>query len=260
MNNISSHTVDVMGLSTHYYESGKGEPLVIIHGGGEGAAAWLSNINELSNHYHVYAPNLPGFGLSAAALNSYAVPDVMEFVNAFSVCLELTSFNLVGHSFGGGIAAHLALKYPEKVRKLVLVSSLCVGKEIAWWVRMFSFGSMCRILGNSIIKFYKGLGFLACLFGDVVIQQPFTAASVAVGEVISNHIQQKTVLAAQLAGISMPTLVVWGEHDQIVPLEHAYRAGDLIPDCRVQVFADCGHSVYREDLGGFSKAVRGFLG
>ncbi|HSW58314.1 MAG TPA: alpha/beta hydrolase [Dehalococcoidales bacterium] len=260
MVNIQSRVVNVKGINTHYYECGQGEPLIIVHGGSAGASSWKNNIEVLSMNYHVYAPDLPGFGLTSIDLDSYAVPEVAEFVNQFSIAAGLKSFNLIGHSFGGGIAAHLALKYPSKVRKLVLVSSLCLGKEIAWWVRMFSSRPVCQIVGKVVITLFKGIKFAAKVLANVVIEQPIKTASLEIGSSISNYTQQKNVLLAQLPDLLVPTLVVWGGNDPIVPMEHAYAAGTLIPDCRVKVFTDCGHSVYREKFGEFSSVLAGFLG
>jgi pimeloyl-ACP methyl ester carboxylesterase len=260
LENIRSNTVNVRGFVTHYYESGKGEPLIILHGGSEGASAWKRNIAALSKQYHIYAPDLPGFGLSANDLDSYSIPDVAEFVNQFSEAIGLKEFNLMGHSFGGGIAAHIALKYPQKVRKLVLVSSLCLGTEIAWWVRVFTAGPLCEILGKSVIGMFKGLKYLVNLFSGVVIAQPLSTASVEIGSGLATISRQTIVLLAQLPNIIAPTLVMWGANDQIVPSFQAYNAGKLIPDCRVRVFANCGHSVYRENINEFSSELAGFLG
>lgn len=260
MENIHSQTVKVNGLVTHYYESGQGEPLIIIHGGSEGASAWKSNIAALSKQFHVYAPDLPGFGLSITDLDSYSTPRVAEFVKQFTEALGLETFNLMGHSFGGGIAAHLALNYPEKVSKLVLVSSLCLGAEIAWWARVFTVGHLCQILGKSLIGLYTGIKFLVNIFSDAVVSQPFSPASIQIGAGISTFSQQTNVLLARLPEISIPTLVMWGDKDPVVPFAQAYSAGKLIPDCKVKVFANCGHSVYRENLKEFSSELLGFLG
>ena len=259
MENIRSKTVCVHGLNTHYYESGQGEPLIIIHGGTDGASPWKRNIALLSRQYHVYAPDLPGFGLSLSELDSYRIPQVADFVNQFSEAIGLHEFILMGHSFGGGIAAHVALKYPLKVRKLVLVSSLCLGTEIAWWVRLLASGPLYRVLGKSVIGLFKAVKWLVNVFSDVVIKQPFRPASIQIGAVISTFSQQTIVLLSQLPTIMVPTLVMWGENDPIVPQAHAYSAGTLIPDCRVRVFANCGHSVYSENIGEFSTELLGFL-
>jgi pimeloyl-ACP methyl ester carboxylesterase len=260
LENINSRIVTVQGFLTHYYECGSGEPLIILHGGSEGASAWKNNIAVLAKNYHVYAPDLPGFGLSPVDLGSYRIAEVADFINSFSEAVSLPRFNLMGHSFGGGIAAHVALKYPHKVSKLVLVSSLCLGEEIAWWVRIFTVGNLHKILGRAVRGLYTGLKYLVNVFSDTDIKPPFTTASILIGGEISNFYSQNTVLLSRLPDISAPTLVMWGTGDLIVPPAHAYRAARLIPHCRVKVFSNCGHSVYRDRIIDFSAELLGFLG
>ena len=151
MNSIQSKTSKVNGIDVHYYVKGEGEPLIIVHGGSEGAQAWKGNIVLLAKQYRVFVPDLPGFGLSSQVLDSYKVPDMVDFIDQYSKNLGLDSFYLMGHSFGGGVAAHYALKHPQKVRKLILVSSLCLGKEIAWWIRIVSLPGVCLAMGRALL-------------------------------------------------------------------------------------------------------------
>lgn len=260
MNSIQSKVINVNGIDVHYYMKGEGEPLIIVHGGSDGAQAWKGNIALLAKQYCVFVPDLPGFGLSSEVLDSYKVPHMVDFIDQFAKNLGLDSFYLMGHSFGGGIAAHYALKYPQKVRKLILVSSLCLGKEIAWWIRIFSLPGVCRAMGKVMLVFYKGIQKIAQFLGPWDVVQPVTHASVQIGAEIANFTQQTIVLLGQLPTLLMPTLVMWGEKDPVVPSSQAYVAATLIPDCRVRVFAKCGHSVYRERLDDFSGEVKGFLG
>jgi pimeloyl-ACP methyl ester carboxylesterase len=260
VNSIQSKTCIVNGIGVHYFAKGEGEPLIILHGGSEGAEAWKANIALLAKQYSVFAPDLPGFGLSAEVLSSYKVIDLAEFIDQFAANLGLHSFYLMGHSFGGGIAAHYALKYPQKVRKLILVSSLCLGKEIAWWIRLVSLPGIYRLASEAVLAGYKSINKIAQFLGPWDIVQPITQASVQIGSEIANFTQQSFVLLGQLPLLLMPTLVLWGEKDPVVPASQAYEAAALIPDCRVRVFAKCGHSVYRERLNDFSSEISGFLG
>ncbi len=125
-------------LDIHYLTGGHGDPLVVIHGGGGGARAWMENMAELSENYTTYVPDLPGYGFSQPIEGDYYIPELVEFVDDFANNLGLKSFHLMGHSLGGGIALHYALRFPHKIKKLVLVSSMCLGKEIALWVRFLS--------------------------------------------------------------------------------------------------------------------------
>ncbi|MFC1956444.1 alpha/beta fold hydrolase, partial [Chloroflexota bacterium] len=101
-NNIHSKKIKVGELDIHYLSGGQGDPLIVIHGGSEGAGAWVGNMVELCGNYTVYIPDLPGFGQSQPMKGDYYIPELIEFVNDFAHKLELKNFHLMGHSLGGG--------------------------------------------------------------------------------------------------------------------------------------------------------------
>jgi len=260
MTSLYSQRINIRGLDIHYFTGGKGEPLIIIHGGSEGAGAWKRNIAVLSKKYTLFVPDLPGFGQSQSLPGSIYMDEMVEFIDEFAAKIGLPKFYLMGHSFGGGIALHYALKYPQKISKLVLVSSLCLGKEIAWWVRLCSVPVICKSLGKALIALFKGIKNIAKIIGPWEIVEPISRTSIQIGSYIATFTEQTIVLLSQLPQIVVPTLVMWGEKDPIVPLSHAFTAAELIPDCQVKIFQDCGHSVYRDRLREFSKVLSGFLG
>lgn len=260
MNNIQSKMILVNGLDVHYYTAGQGEPLVVIHGGGGDARTWRRNIGVLAEKYTVYAPDLPGYGGSQPLDGKYYVPELADFVEKFTKSLGLEKFSLVGHSLGGGIALDYALKFPLKITKLVLISSLCLGREIAFWVRFFSLPAFIRSLGAVMVFGFKCVKWLLDHLNPAKYILPLTPASMAVGGSISNFHQQTLVLEKQLPEIKMPTLLVWGSRDPVVPVKQAYRAAEVIPDCQVAVFRNSGHNVHREKLKKFSSIVTDFLG
>jgi len=109
MIDISSRHIKVEGHDVHYFTAGKGDPVVVIHGGGGDARTWLRNIEELSSSYTVYAPDLPGYGDSQPLNGRYYIPELTDFLDDFSDNLGLERFHLVGHSLGGGVALNYAL-------------------------------------------------------------------------------------------------------------------------------------------------------
>ncbi|MBN1692368.1 MAG: alpha/beta fold hydrolase [Dehalococcoidales bacterium] len=260
MNNIQSKMIIVNGLDVHYYTAGQGEPLVVIHGGGGDARTWRRNIGVLAEKYTVYAPDLPGYGGSQPLDGKYYVPELSDFVEKFTKSLGLEKFSLVGHSLGGGIALDYALKFPLKITKLVLISSLCLGREIAFWVRFFSLPAFVRSIGAVMNFGFKCVKLLLDHLNPAKYILPLTPAGMAVGVSISNFHQQTLVLEKQLPEVKMPTLLVWGSRDPVVPVKQAYRAAEVIPDCQVAVFRNSGHNVHREELKKFSSIVTDFLG
>ena len=164
-------------------------------------------------------------------------------------------------SLGGGIALSYALKFPHKIGKLVLVSSLCLGKGIALWVRFLSSSAFCRSLGVAAIAVLQAVKWLVSqVYAPLKFVNPLPRVNVHLGERITTLEEQTTVLVNQLSGLMVPTLLVWGSKDGIVPVSQAYAAAQLIPDCQLHVFEDCGHSVYKQKVNEFPKLLVTLLG
>ena len=260
MSNIQIKKIKVDGREVLYYTAGQGEPLIVIHGGGGDARTWWRNIDELAGKYTIYAPDLPGYGGSQPLDGRYYIPELSEFIDKFARSLGLEKFYLMGHSLGGGIALNFALKFPQKIIKLVLVSSLCLGIEIAFWVRFFSLPVFICSLGALTIVLFKGVKWLKKHLNPAEYIMALSPASMTVGGSISTFHHQTLVLEQRLSEVKMPTLLVWGGRDPVVPVKQAYRAAKAIPDCRVEVFKNRGHNVHRNELKKFSSLITRFLG
>lgn len=261
MKDIRSKKTKVGGLDVHYFTAGQGDPLVVIHGGGGDARTWLNNIAALSENYTVYAPDLPGYGGSQPLDGDYFIPELTDFMDGFSDSLGLDKFHLMGHSLGGGIALNYALESPHKIKKLVLVSSLCLGREIALWVRLLSTPAFIRSIGAIVMAVLRAIKWLVKkLLAPVEFVMPFSQASMNLGGSITTFKEQTLVLASRLSEIMMPTLLVWGDRDPIVPVRQAYAAAQVIPNCQLKVFENRGHNVHRDELQQFSRVLAGFLG
>ncbi len=260
MTDIRCKYVNVEGHEIRYYTAGDGEPLIVIHGGGGDARTWLRNIEELSSNYTVYAPDLPGYGGSQPLDGNYYIPELTKFLDSFTKNLGIEKFHLVGHSLGGGVALNYALNSPHKIKKLVLVSSLCLGSEIAFWVRMISIPTLLRFVGAVTLSVFKGIKWVVKkVLKQVEFVIPFSPASVNIGGSVATFKEQTMVLADRFAEVLPPTLLIWGAKDGIVPVRQAYAAAEVIPDCQLKVFEKRGHNVHRDELTEFSDVIRGFL-
>ncbi len=256
---IQREAIKIDGREINYYRAGHGEPVVVIHGGAGDARSWWKNIGELAGKYTVYAPDLPGYGASDPLDGSYYIPELTQFIEKFTAKLGLEKFYLIGHSMGGGIALNYTLNSPNKVRKLVLVSSLCLGREIAFWVRLFSIPAIIKSFGAMVLGILKSIRWVVNYLNPANFIMPLSPAFVTIGGNMTTFKQQSLVLENRLSEIHIPTLLVWGRHDPIVPVKQAYRAAKAIPDCRVKVFEKSGHNVHREELERFSDLINGFL-
>jgi pimeloyl-ACP methyl ester carboxylesterase len=260
INKIERKSIKVNGLDVRYYSAGQGEPVVVIHGGAGDATTWWKNIAELSQNYSVFAPDLPGFGGSQPLSGNYYIHELSEFIGKFAAKIGLESFNLVGHSLGGGIALDYTLKSPNRVKKLVLISSLCLGREIGFWLRLISIPGLIHSLGTMIMGILKGVKWVVKHLNPVEFVIPFTPAILHVGENLTAFNRQSLVLENRLSEVNVPTLLVWGARDPIVPVRQAYAAARVIPDCQVKIFKNRGHNVHRDELKQFSSILAGFLG
>ncbi len=257
---IESKTMKVGGLDVLYYVGGHGEPLVVVHGGGGDARSWLQNIEVLAEKYTVYAPDLPGYGGSEPMVGRYYVPEFVEFIEKFTRNLGLEKFYLVGHSLGGGIALDFALMFPQKIRKLVLISSLCLGQEIAFWIRLFTIPAFINVMGKLFMAVTRGIKWVLEQFNPARLFMEMTPAAIMVGSSMTTWHSQTLVLEKRLPEIKMPTLLVWGGKDPVVPVMQAYRAAKMIPNCAIRVFNKRGHNVHRDELKEFSNILKRFLG
>lgn len=250
-----------MDLDIHYVTVGQGEPLVILHGGGDGSKSWLQSAMELSKHYTVYVPDLPGFGLSQSISDDFRLSEFVAFVDEFSRNLGLKYFHLLGHSIGGCIALRYTLTFPDKIKKLVLVSSMCLGKEIAPWIRFLSSSVFSKSIGRAASALFKVVRCLGGLFYTPLKEvNPLPQVKLAIGKRITTLKGQTTVFLSQLSDLIVPTLIIWGAKDGIVPAKHAHAAASQIPDCRIHIVEDVGHMVHRHNILDFSKVLTNFLG
>ncbi len=260
MQSIQSKKIQVGEVNINYFTGGIGDSLVVIHGGGYGARSWLKNAEELSKNYSVYIPDLPGFGDSQPISDRFHMSEYVSFVDDFTRALGLERFYLVGHSIGGGIALHYAFKHPHKVSGLVLVNSFCLGKEVALWIRVLSASALCNSLGRLLATSIKAVKSLVRLvYAPFIFANPVSHIKIDMGQTMTTLRGQSKILKDRLANLKVPTLVVWGAKDIIVPASHAYAAAKVIPDCQLHVFHDCGHSAYKQRPTEFSQIVERFL-
>jgi len=260
VDNIHSEQITVGGLDIRYFTGGQGEPLVVVHGGGGGAGEWLQSMTELCNHYRIYIPDLPGFGRSQSMDGNYGISEFVEFLEDFTCSLELKCFHLVGHSIGGGIALRYAVKFPHRIGKLVLVSSMSVGREIALWIELLSACVVCRSLARVAVVILEVVKWLVnTIYSPTQFESPLPRAAVVLGAAMTRLREQATTLVNQFSGLSIPTLLVWGSNDAIVPVSNARAAARLIPGCRLHVFDNGGHSVHKKRGEEFARLLTNFL-
>jgi len=130
--NVVSRYGKVNDVNIYYLTAASGPPVVLIHGFGGSASYWQLNIEPLAEHFAVYAPDMVGSGCSDKPRAKYSLKYLDQMVNGFVDALELGRVSLIGHSLGGAIVLEFAVAHPDKVRKLVLVSSAGLGSGLSF--------------------------------------------------------------------------------------------------------------------------------
>jgi pimeloyl-ACP methyl ester carboxylesterase len=268
------HYLTVDGMAVRYWDVGDGGPLLLVHGMGVCVETWAWNVGALSARHRVLALDLPGCGKSSRPDRAevFSLRYGGEFLRQFAEALGVPTLDVAGSSLGGALALQLSLAHPEMVRRLILVDSGGLGKEVHWLVRAIRAPWMDRILAHPP-------RFLVRETARQVLHSYDAAADELVGR-INEHLHAPGTIAsarkmaeagvdrsgqiapctaAELARVAAPTLVIWGEDDQVIPARHAENAVRAIPDCRAVVLAGAGHAPQIDRAELFNALVLEFL-
>lgn len=263
-------------VNIRYWEAGSnGKPVILLHGAGGGVEIWSFNIQELANYYRVYAFDMVGTGLSDKPNASYSVDYQAEFLRSFMDAVDINRASLIGHSMGGSIALKFALKSPERVDKLVLISSFGLGKEINFADRLLAtFPAIVNLVPPSRIG--TKLVLSPCVYEPQSLPQEWIelgcqffklpGARKALISLIKTNLNFWGVrpevfepIVDRLNHIIAPTLIFWGKQDKILPVDHAYLAKAKIPNAKLYVFDRCGHWAQVEYSQKFHRLAWEFL-
>jgi pimeloyl-ACP methyl ester carboxylesterase len=257
-------------------DMGEGPPLFFIHGLSGCWQNWLEQIPEFARDHRVIAVDLPGFGQSEMPVDEISMSGYADAIDALMTELGIDTAQIVGNSMGGFIGAELAIQYPARVERLVLVAAAGLSIESIRTERKKGL----RHRAENIVFFT--LGHIASRSHQVALRPRLRGALLLL--VAAHPSKLPGPLAAQqvlgsgkpgfsdaleamcryplrdrLEKISCPTLIVWGEKDLLVPLKDASIFEKLIPDSRKIVYKDTGHVSMMERPARFNDDVRAFL-
>ncbi|CUT05206.1 alpha/beta fold hydrolase [Candidatus Chrysopegis kryptomonas] len=257
------------GIKTHFHRAGLGKPLVFIHGSGPGVSAWANWRLTLpffaENGFEVFAPDVVGFGYTERPENfeynhKSRVKHIVDFIKHF----DLKEVNIVGNSMGGALALAVALEIPERIRKLVIMGSVGVkfpiteGLEFIWGYK------------PSIENMRKVIWYLSSnpeLVGEELVRLRYEA-SIQPGfqetyekmfyPPYQKHLDEMDV-EDRLSEIKIPTLVIHGKLDKVIPYQISIRIFEKLPNAHLHIFGDCGHWTQIEKKDEFNELVKDFL-
>jgi len=266
----------VDGLRVRHWDVGAGSPVVLVHGLGASVESWLPNVEALAERHRVLALDLPGFGRSAKEGLTYSASFAASFVAAFLDAMGAGRASVVGNSMGGLVALQLALDHPERVDRLVLVSSAGLGREVGFYLRLAALpllgdylaslgtpeavvrATISSILSNPHEMPRELIDRWVELTGLPGASAAFVKAARAGLSIFGQR--RQIVLRHRLAEVRAPTLIVWGDEDPVIPVAHAYAAHRRLPCARLHVFKGCRHCPQLERPAEFNELVLEFLG
>ncbi len=269
---------EVEGVATHYLRAGgTGSALVLLHGGSADSASlsWRPTMDLFSRSHRVIAPDLPGYGASAKPDLNYTVEYYTRFLSHLVQQLGLERFSLVGLSMGGHIAVVFALQFPSMVEKLVLADSAGLGTQWYWqvlaklMVKMPRLHKRVRKMGNREtmkLSLREIVHNREVITEDLMDEIAKNAAARGAGRAWRCYLENEMHwsgfrhnLLDRLSEITMPTLIIHGSKDRLIPVKWATKAHQLIPDSRLRILEQCGHWPQREKPVEFHEAVLEFL-
>jgi pimeloyl-ACP methyl ester carboxylesterase len=265
------HLISVDGVHVHWAEMGFGRPTVFLHGVCDSHRTWLAVAPALARSRRVLMPDLAGHGLSDRPDAPYTPEWHAAVIGGWIDAIGLRTFDLVGHSFGGGLAQMLLRTHGARVRRLALVASGGLGREVSLGLRLWSSFEAAERLAQPFVASSTRLAIASFLpetdpadaaFSSWMNAMPGTgrALSRTVRSAIDWNGQKLRFLdhAAELTH-QLPFIgLFWGERDQIIPIEHAVELAALLENAPLTRFA-CGHWPQQEQPAAFAAALAAFL-
>ena len=264
-------------VKLYYTDEGKGPPLLLIHGFGASTYTWRHIAPELALTHRVIAVDLKGFGQSDKPFDGrYSVFDQAGLLAQFIEDKDLRNLTLVGHSFGGGVALMIALeadqRFAGRISKLVLLDSIAYPQNIPVFFRLLDMPLVSH-LGVRMVppSVQTRVALRIAYFDDSKIDpdevETYAAPlKTAAGKHAIIH-SARQIMPEDLAQISeryksikLPTLILWCDHDRIVPLEVGLKLRRSMPNSTLRLVEDCGHMPQEEQPVSTLKLIKGFLG
>ncbi len=257
-----------------YVEIGEGPPVLFVHGLGGSWRNWLENIPHFADRHRVVAIDLPGFGLSPAPPEPVSMASYGSFLLRFANAVGLSSETaLIGHSMGGFISTEAVLEDPGRFRCLVLASAAGVSFATMRDSRKAALGLLIRLIlpiANQRVERNLGRQRLRTASFAGVIAHPNLIRREILWELGSYAVNSPSLIEAayalagydtreQLPKIDLPTLIVWGEQDRLVPVNAAWEYNRRIAGSELSIIHDCGHMVELERPARFNSEVEQFI-
>ena len=275
---LRSEEIELHGHRVSYRIAGEGPVILLIHGIAGRSDQWIDSMSLLAESHTVIAPDLLGHGRSAKPRGDYSLGAYAAGLRDLLIALDHRKATVVGHSLGGGIALQFSYQFPERSARLVLVSSGGLGREVHPLLRAATLPGSELVLplisndtvrnagtalsqvvgrlgfraGPDIAEFARGYGSLA----DSDARQAFIHTLRAVIDPGGQRVNASDRL---YLAEDMPSLIIWGRRDPIIPVQHAGIAQRGMPGSRLEIFDDAGHFPQLDEPVRFARALSDFI-
>ncbi|MDT7765948.1 MAG: hypothetical protein QOC63_5368 [Mycobacterium sp.] len=242
-----------------YRDAGSGETLLLIHGMAGSSDTWRAVIPQLAKKYRVVAPDLLGHGQSDKPRGDYSLGAFAVWLRDLLDELGVTRATVVGQSLGGGVAMQFVYQHPDYCQRLVLISSGGLGPDVGWTLRLLSAPGAELILpviaptpvlrvGNKLRSWFASAGIQSprggemwSAYSSLADSQTRQAFLRTLRSVVDYRGQAVSALNRLHLTSQLPTMAIWGDQDQIIPVTHGYAAAAARPGSRLEVLAGVGH-------------------
>jgi pimeloyl-ACP methyl ester carboxylesterase len=274
---LTPKDIELHGHRVTYRRGGSGPVLLLLHGVTDSSATWEGVAPSLAEHFTLIAPDLLGHGESATPRGDYSLGAHASGARDVLAALGVERATVAGHSLGGGVAMQFAYQFPERCERLVLVSSGGLGREVHLLLRAAALPGADYVLPALTSAGLLGVGRRAggllrrlrlAPGGDLaVLAQGFASLDNAGSRQAFLHTVRSVIEPSgqrvsahdrlNLAGL-LPSLIVWGEKDSIIPVKHGAAAHEAMPGSRFEVFPDAGHMPHDADPERFAELLIDF--
>jgi pimeloyl-ACP methyl ester carboxylesterase len=270
--------VEIHGHNLAYRIGGEGPVVLLVHGMAGSSATWRQVMPTLAERFTVVAPDLVGHGESEKPRGDYSLGAFATGLRDLLLALGYERATLVGQSLGGGVAMQFAYQYPERCERLVLVSSGGLGDDVNLLLRLLALPGAEFVLPIACTKWLHGAGITAAswlrhvgLHTSPHVDEVWSAyGSLTDGETRASFLStlrsvvdvggQRVSASDRLYLASeVPTLIVWGDRDRIIPVEQGRQTHDAIPSSRLEIFPGAGHFPHCEDPIRFCEVLSDFI-
>jgi len=269
--------VSIHGHDLAYRLEGSGPVLLLLHGIAGSSRTWRDVIPRLTDRFTVIAPDLTGHGHSEKPVGDYSLGAFASGIRDLLEVLSIDRVTVIGQSFGGGVAMQLVYQHPERCERLVLVDSGGLGREVSWLLRLMAlpgseyvmpviFPSFVRDWGDNLFRMIDERGIrmgriteMWSAYASLAESENRQAFARTIKSVIDPGGQTVSAMDRLYLASPMPTLIIWGDRDDIIPVSHAYAAHQAMPGSRLVIIEGVGHFPQIEAPEQFVDALVDFI-